>query len=82
MKRAILYTIFVNVLTLPWGLSVRGTAPGLLEATGILLAKWALVALLLVMIDSLQSRLRFYRYQEPLALSFLLAILAVIAHQL
>lgn len=82
MKRAILYTIFVNVLTLPWGLSVRGSIPGLLVATGILLVKWALVALLLVMIDSLQSRLRFYRYQEPLALSFLLAILAVIAHQL
>lgn len=82
MKRAILYTIFVNVLTLPWGLSTHGTALGILLATAILLLKWALVASVMAVIDTVQSRLRFYRYQEPLALSFLLAVLAVVAHQI
>ena len=82
MKRAILYTIFVNVLALPWGLSTHGTGLGLLGATGILLCKWGLVGSVMIGVDTVQARLRFYRYQEPLALSFLLAILAVIAHQI
>lgn len=81
MKQAILYTIFLNVLTIPWGLSIKGTALGILGATLALLAKWALVALIMVFVDTAQSRLRFYRYQEPLALSFLMAILAIVARQ-
>ncbi|MHB1544551.1 MAG: respiratory chain complex I subunit 1 family protein [Gammaproteobacteria bacterium] len=82
MKRAILYTIFMNVLTLPWGLSTHGTGWGLLFAAVMLLIKWGIVGTVMAVIDTVQSRLRFYRYQEPLALSFLLAILAVVAHQL
>ncbi|CUB00250.1 respiratory chain complex I subunit 1 family protein [Thiomonas bhubaneswarensis] len=81
MKQAILYTIFLNVLTIPWGLSTEGTALGMLGATLALLGKWAIVALLMVFVDTAQSRLRFYRYQEPLALSFLMAILAIVARQ-
>jgi formate hydrogenlyase subunit 4 len=81
MKQAILYTIFLNVLTIPWGLSIKGTALGILGATFALLAKWAVVALIMVFVDTAQSRLRFYRYQEPLALSFLMAILAIVARQ-
>ena len=81
MKQAILYTIFLNVLTLPWGLSIKGTALGILGATIALLIKWAIVGLIMVFVDTAQSRLRFYRYQEPLALSFLMAILAIVARQ-
>ncbi|WP_449370315.1 respiratory chain complex I subunit 1 family protein [Thiomonas sp.] len=81
MKQAILYTIFLNVLTIPWGLSIEGSALGLLGATLALLAKWAAVALIMVFVDTAQSRLRFYRYQEPLALSFLMALLAIVARQ-
>ena len=29
MKQFILYTIFCNVLSFPWGLSVKGLAPAL-----------------------------------------------------
>ncbi len=82
MKQAILYTIFLNVLTIPWGLSAHGHALGVLGALGALLGKWALVGLVMVGIETTQSRLRFYRYQEPLALSFLMAILAVVARQI
>lgn len=82
MKQAILYTIFLNVLTLPWGLSHQGTALGIAGAFLALLCKWALLALVMTVVDTAQSRLRFYRYQEPLALSFLMAILAVVARQL
>ncbi len=82
MKQFILYTIFCNVLTLPWGLSYRGTALGVVGATAALMAKFLLVACVVVFVDTTQSRLRFYRYQEPLAASFLLAVLAIIGTQL
>jgi formate hydrogenlyase subunit 4 len=82
MKQFILYTIFCNVLVLPWALSIRGTAVGALGAAIALLGKFALVASLVIVVETAQARLRFYRYQEPLAASFLLASLAVIANQI
>ncbi len=82
MKQFILYTIFCNVLVLPWGLSHRGSALGAAASLAAVLAKFLLVALVVVMVETAQSRLRFYRYQEPLAASFLLAVLAIIATQL
>jgi formate hydrogenlyase subunit 4 len=82
MKQFILFTIFCNVLTLPWGLSHQGTAFGALAAAGALIVKFVLVGCAVVFVETVQSRLRFYRYQEPLAASFLLATLAIIATQL
>jgi formate hydrogenlyase subunit 4 len=82
MKQFILYTIFCNVLVLPWGLSHLGSAVGALASLAALLGKFLLVALVVVFVETAQSRLRFYRYQEPLAASFLLAVLAIIGTQL
>ena len=82
MKQFILYTIFCNVLVLPWGLSHQGSALGAAASLGAVMAKFLLVALLVVAVETAQSRLRFYRYQEPLAASFLLAVLAIIGTQL
>jgi formate hydrogenlyase subunit 4 len=82
MKQFILYTIFCNVLILPWGLSAEGTAAGALGALGAVLLKFLIVALAVVIVETIQSRLRFYRYQEPLAASFLLAVVAIISTQL
>lgn len=82
MKQFILYTIFCNVLILPWGLSIDGTAVGALAAAAGLIVKFVLVACAVVFVETAQSRLRFYRYQEPLAASFLLAVLSIIGTQL
>jgi formate hydrogenlyase subunit 4 len=82
MKQFILYTIFCNVLLLPWGLSHLGTAGGALGAATALFGKFLIVALTVVFVETAQSRLRYYRYQEPLAASFLLAVLAIVANQL
>jgi formate hydrogenlyase subunit 4 len=82
MKQFILYTIFCNVLLLPWGLSHLGTALGVIGSTLALLGKFVVVACAVVFVDTAQSRLRFYRYQEPLAASFLLAVLSIISTQL
>jgi formate hydrogenlyase subunit 4 len=82
MKQFIMYTIFCNVLILPWGLSIRGTALGAAGAAAGLVVKFTLVACIVVFVETAQSRLRFYRYQEPLAASFLLAVLAIIGTEL
>jgi formate hydrogenlyase subunit 4 len=82
MKQFILYTIFCNVLVIPWGLSHYGTALGAFGALLALLGKFLAVALVVVFVETAQSRLRFYRYQEPLAASFLLAVLAIVATQI
>jgi formate hydrogenlyase subunit 4 len=82
MKQFILYTIFLNVFLLPWGLSVSGNFDSVMLALLIILGKYGLLGLFMVVVDTMQSRLRFYRYQEPLALSFLFAVLAIVADQL
>jgi len=82
IKQFILYTIFCNVLVFPWGLSVKGTAVGILATAAVLMVKFFIVGAAMVIVETTQSRLRFYRYQEPLAASFLLAILAIIANQI
>lgn len=82
MKQFILYTIFCNVLLFPWGLSYKGAAAGVLGSLIALLVKFGIVALTVVFVETAQSRLRYYRYQEPLAASFLLAVLAIVANQL
>lgn len=82
MKQFILYTIFCNVLLLPWFLSVEGKALGAIGAAAMLMVKFTLVGLLVVGVETAQARLRFYRYQELLAASFLLAILSIISSQI
>jgi Formate hydrogenlyase subunit 4 len=83
MKRYILYTIFLNVLLIPWGLPApAATSAGTVAlAAVVLFGKQLLVAAAMIFVDTVQSRLRFYRYQEPLAASFLFAILAIVATQ-
>jgi formate hydrogenlyase subunit 4 len=82
MKQFILYTIFCNVLLLPWGLSRQGAAIGVVGSVVALTLKFIVVAGAVVVVETAQSRLRFYRYQELLAASFVFAILAIIGTQL
>jgi formate hydrogenlyase subunit 4 len=82
MKQFILYTIFSNVLLFPWALSQEGTTLGVAGSIVALLGKFLVVACAVVIVETSQSRLRFYRYQEPLAASFLLSILAIVGTQL
>jgi len=82
MKQFILYTIFCNVLLLPWGLSHRGAAIGVVGSVAALGLKFLVVAAAVVFVETAQARLRFYRYQEVLAASFVFAILSIISTQL
>lgn len=82
MKQFIFYILFCNVLLIPWGLSQKGAVLGVLGSIAALLAKFLLVAVVVVAVETAQSRLRFYRYQELLAASFVFAILSIIGTQL
>jgi formate hydrogenlyase subunit 4 len=82
MKQFILYTIFCNVFLLPWGMSQLGAPLGEVGSVVALLLKFLFVALAVVVVETVQSRLRFYRYQEPLAAGFLFAVLAIVSSQL
>jgi formate hydrogenlyase subunit 4 len=82
MKQFILYTIFCNVLLFPWGLSKLGTALELAGAVLVIGLKFGIVGCAVIAVETAQSRLRFYRYQEPLAAAFLLAVLALVANQI
>lgn len=82
MKQFILYIIFCNVFVLPWAMSQVGTVSGQVGSVISLMVKFFLVAVVVIVIETIQSRLRFYRYQEPLALGFLFAVLAIVASQL
>ncbi len=81
MKQFILYTIFCNVFILPWGLSHLGSIPGVVGSLLATVIKFGLVAGLGIVVETAQARLRFYRYQEPLAAAFVFAVLAMIANQ-
>lgn len=82
MKQFILYNIFCEVLLLPWGLSHLGTVAGIGGSVLGILVKFGIVACGVILVETAQSRLRFYRYQEPLAAAFLLAVLAIVANQI
>ncbi|GLQ99018.1 respiratory chain complex I subunit 1 family protein [Dyella mobilis] len=82
MKQFILYTIFCHVLLLPWGLSHQGTIVGIGGAILGIGVKFGVVACAVIVVETAQSRLRFYRYQEPLAAAFMLAVLAIVANQI
>jgi formate hydrogenlyase subunit 4 len=82
MKQFILYSIFCEVLLLPWGLSHQGTVLGIGGAVLGIVVKFGIVACTVVIVETAQARLRFYRYQEPLAAAFMLSVLAIVANQI
>ena len=71
MKQFILYTIFCNVLLFLGGCLRQGTRLGDCGSSSPLW-KFLFVALAVIVVETAQSRLRFYRYQELLAASFVL----------
>jgi formate hydrogenlyase subunit 4 len=77
VKQMVLFTIFLNVFLLPWGLDGTGAAPSLLLAVATLLAKCAALGVVIALIDNTWAKLRLYKITEFLAAAFLLAVLAI-----
>ena len=82
MKHFIMYTLFINLLFIPWGLSPNHNIGWAFVAIPILIVKYTIVVCLVVTVDTMQSRLRFFRYQEPLVIAFAFAVVAIIIAKL
>jgi len=81
MKRFILYTLFCNMLFFPWWLSSSHSIGFAFIAMLILMVKYTVVAAAVVTVNTLQARLRFFRYQELLGGGLILVILAIVILQ-
>jgi len=80
MKQFLLYTIFVNVLLLPMGLSSSGSVGSVALAVVTLFGKMLIVGAVVAAIETTFAKLRLYKITEFIATGLLIAILAVFAY--
>jgi formate hydrogenlyase subunit 4/hydrogenase-4 membrane subunit HyfE len=78
VKQLLLFTIFMNVLVVPWGLASSGRIDVVALAIALLFVKALGVGALVVVIESSFAKLRLYKIPEFTVASFLLALLAVV----
>jgi formate hydrogenlyase subunit 4/hydrogenase-4 membrane subunit HyfE len=78
MKQLILFTIFANVLVVPWGVAVDGRLDHVLLAIGLLFTKAIGIGVAILVIESSFAKLRLYKIPEFTVAGFLLAVLAVV----
>lgn len=79
MKQFLLYTIFINVLLLPIGLSNDGHLDTVILAIALVFIKMLVLGAVIVVIETSFAKLRLYKIPEFIATGFLLAILATFA---
>lgn len=79
MKQFILYTVFLNVLILPWGVATSASPAAVLLSLLLLLLKMAALGLVIVAIESSFAKLRLFRITEFMAVGFILAVFAILA---
>jgi formate hydrogenlyase subunit 4 len=77
MKQFLLYSVFVNVFALPWGMSDAVTLVGAGENIVLLLAKLLLVVGVVAGVEATLAKVRLFKIRDFLALSFSLAILSL-----
>lgn len=77
IKQMVLYTIFLDVFLVPWGLAGSASVWPLLLAILIILGKCAALGVVVAVIDDTWAKLRLYKITEFLAAAFLLSVLAL-----
>lgn len=78
MKQLILMTLLMNVF-FPYGLSAGGSAAGIVISVSLFVGKLAILALAVVLVETLNAKLRLFRVPELLAVAFVLSALALIS---
>lgn len=77
MKQFLLYAVFLNVFLLPWGFVPGPTVLAAVANIGVLLAKQVALVGGLVLLEATLAKVRLFKIQDFLAVSFSLAILSV-----
>lgn len=78
MKQMILMTLLMNVF-FPYGLSADGSAGAMLLSVILFVAKLAILALSVVLVETVNAKMRLFRVPELLAVAFVLSALALIS---
>jgi formate hydrogenlyase subunit 4/hydrogenase-4 membrane subunit HyfE len=78
VKQLLLFTIFMNVLVVPWGLASSGRLDAVAGAIALLFLKALAVGAAVVVIESSFAKLRLYKIPEFTVASFMFAVLAVV----
>ena len=78
MKQMILMTLLMNVF-FPYGLSADGSAGAMLLSVILFVAKLAILALAVVLVETTNAKMRLFRVPELLAVAFVLSALALIS---
>jgi len=76
LKLLVFFALLGN-LFVPWGVAPAATPGALALALGSLLAKLAIIALVVAVLETRVAKLRLFRVPELLSVSFVLALLAV-----
>ncbi len=77
MKQFLLYSVFLNVFLLPWGMVAVPSVLGALENVGILVGKLLLLVTVVGLLEATIAKVRLFKIRDFLALSFSLAVLSV-----
>jgi formate hydrogenlyase subunit 4 len=77
MKQFLLYSVFLNVFLLPWGLVPQPTLLGAVTNLGVLLLKLVFLIAVIVVVEATVAKVRLFKIRDFLALSFSLAVLSV-----
>ena len=79
MKQFLLYSVFLNVFLIPWGMSAQPSLEGAAANILVLTAKLLLLVGVVVLLEATLAKVRLFKIRDFLALSFSLAILSIFA---
>jgi formate hydrogenlyase subunit 4 len=79
IKQFLLFSVFLNVFAIPWGLQAGPTVAAAIVNIGLLLLKLLALVSILVLLEATLAKVRLFKIRDFLALSFSLAILAIFA---
>jgi len=77
LKQFVLFTILADVFVVPWGLASSQQLGAVLLAIVALLAKAAVIGVIVAVIDNSFAKLRLFKITEYASAAFLLAVLGV-----
>ena len=77
LKQFLLYSVFLNVFLLPWGMVAAPSVLGALENVAILVTKLLLLVAVVGLLEATVAKVRLFKIRDFLALSFSLAVLSV-----
>ena len=80
MKQYLLGSVLINVFVFPWFL--QSSLLGSILDIPIMLGKWIVIAIVIVYLDETLAKLRLFKIQDYLTLSFALAVFSVITYSL